>query len=180
MNKLESLKLFKELQLVSEKYRNLTLRDEENEISDNNKLNSILIHYQSKLDDIRKRSNFISVSTREELKGCSPQDISNVLFDLNSFAHQKYNSLKNSDIKSTTFKAVMFTTVDELLLINESISSKEYLNDQNTYFYIYEKILINAFMNFLALKDMDMEDELINSFSQGVFTQLKTLSIISM
>lgn len=180
MNKLESLKLFKELQLVSEKYRNLTLKDDENEITDNNKLNSLLIHYKSKLDDIRKRSNFISLNTREEIKGCSYKDISNLIIDFNSFAYQKYNTLKNSDIKSTTFKAVMFTTVDELMLINESISHKEYLSDPNTYFYVYEKILINAFITFLALKDMDMENDLINSLSQSIFTQLKTLSIISM
>jgi len=54
------------------------------------------------------------------------------------------------------------------------------LKDKNTYFYIYEKIVINAFMTFLALKDMDIETEKRNSLSQAIFSQIKALSIISM
>ncbi|MGL4911868.1 MAG: hypothetical protein ACRC3Y_05475, partial [Romboutsia sp.] len=114
MNKLESLKLFKDLELASNKYRNLVLEDNDIEFNNNNKLNSLILHYQSRIDDIKKRSNFISSSTREELKECSSKDIYKLLVDLNSFAYKKYSSIKNSNISCTSFKAVVLTTVDEL------------------------------------------------------------------
>ncbi len=117
-----------------------------------------------------------------ELKNESSENINKALIDLNNFAYDKYLFIKNSaiDIESTTVNAVMFSTVDELILINRSIEKKEYLEDKNTYFYIYEKILINSFMTFLALKDMDIENKKRNNLSQAILSQIKTLSIISM
>ncbi|MGL4913621.1 MAG: hypothetical protein ACRC3Y_14455 [Romboutsia sp.] len=182
MNKLESLKLFQDIQLVSTKYTTLKLKDNDKEVEDNRKLNSLLEFYKSSLDKIKERSHFVSKQTRDELKNASSKDIYKALIDLNNFANSKYKFVKNSDmdIESTTVKAVMLSTVDELTLINESIRNKEYLKDKNTYFYIYEKIVINAFMTFLALKDMDIETEKRNSLSQGILSQIQTLSIISM
>ncbi|MEG2788968.1 MAG: hypothetical protein RR942_14235, partial [Romboutsia sp.] len=60
-----------------------------------------------------------------------------------------------------------------------SIRNKEYLLDKNTYFYIYEKITINSFMIFLALKDMDIEKLKIDNLSQAILSQIQILSFIS-
>jgi hypothetical protein len=182
MKNLESLKLFQDLQLVSTKYTTLKLKDTEEELQDNKKLNSLLEFYKSSIDNIKEKSNFVLEQTIYELRNESSEDIYKILIDLNNFAYDKYLFIKNSaiDIESTTVNAVMFSTVDELILINRSIEKKEYLEDKNTYFYIYEKILVNSFMTFLALKDMDIENEKRNNLSQAILSQIKTLSIISM
>jgi hypothetical protein len=181
MNKLESLKLFQNLQLISTKYTHLELKDNDKEIEDNRKLNSLLQFYKSNINQIKEKSQFISNQTIYELKNFSSKDTYKTLIDLNNFASEKYNFIKenNMDIESTTVKAIMLSTIDELVLINESIKNKDYLQDKDTYFYIYEKIVINAFMTFLALKDMDIEIEKRNNLSQAIFNQIKVLSIIS-
>lgn len=182
MNNLESLKLFQDLQLVSTKYTTLNLKDTERELQDNKKLNSLLEFYKSNFDDIKEKSNFVLKQTMDELKNESAEDIYKSLVYLNNFAYDKYLFIKNStvNIESTTVNAVMFSTVDELILINKSIKNKEYLEDKNTYFYIYEKILVNSFITFLALKDMNIENEKRNNLSQAILSQIKTLSIILM
>lgn len=180
MDKLQSVKLFQDIQLASVKYKTLKLKDSEKEVEDNRKLSSLLGHYKEQMDDIRKRSNFLSVQTREELKDKNSKDIYKAMLDLNSFSRQKYESILNTEVESTTVKAVMFSTIDELVLVNESIRSKEYLKDKDTYFYIYEEVVINSFMVFLALKDMKLEDSIIHSLSQSIFAQIQVLSIISM
>lgn len=182
MNKLESLKLFQNLQLVSTKYTHLKLKDNDKEVEDNKKLNSLLESYKSNINLIKEKSHFVSKQTIDELKNSNSTDIYKALMDLNNSASEKYNFIKdnNMDIESTTVKAVMLSIVDELVLINESIKNKDYLKDKNTYFYIYEKVVINAFMTFLALKDMDIETKKRNILSQAIFSQIKTLSIISM
>lgn len=182
MKNLESLKLFQDLQLVSTKYTTLKLKDTERELQDNKKLSSLLEFYKSSIDQIKEKSNFVLKQTMYELRNESSEDIYKILIDLNNFAYDKYLFIKNSgiDIESTTVNAILFSTVDELILINRSIEKKEYLEDKNTYFYIYEKILVNSFMTFLALKDMDIENEKRNNLSQAILSQIKTLSIISM
>lgn len=177
MNKLHSLKLFKDIQSVSTNYNHYQLND--NDIDDNKKLNYLLQFYKSKIDEIKKRSNLISKQARDEIKNSSPSCIYNTLIDLNNFSLRKYNNLKLNGIESTPFKAILFATIDELILVNKSIQNKEYLEDKNTYFYIYEKVIINAFMTFLALNDMNIEKESIKNLSQAIFTQIKVLSIIS-
>ncbi|MGL5313466.1 MAG: hypothetical protein ACRC92_09480 [Peptostreptococcaceae bacterium] len=182
MNKLESLKLFQDLQLVSSRYADLKLKDNNQDIEDNKKLNSLLEFYKSNIKQIKERSHFISVQTRNELKNSNTKDIYKLTIDLNNFARDKYAFIKSNEVnvESSGVQAVMLTTIDELNLINESIRNKDYLKDKNTYFYIYEKITINSFAIFLALKDMEIEKEKINSFSQAILSQIQTLSIISM
>lgn len=179
MERFERLKLFKDIQKVSDKYKNFQLKDDNKEIEDNIKLNSLLGFYKEKIDDITNRSNILLVKTKDELKDKNFKDIHKVLVDLNTFSLQKFKSVKDENIDSTTVMAVTHATVDELNLINESIRNKEYLNDKYTYFYIYEKVLLNAFITFLALKEMDMNKKTISDLSQGIFTQLQTLAIIS-
>jgi len=180
MNKLESLKLFQDLQLVSTKYTHLKLKDNDKEVEDNRKLNSLLEFYKSNINQIKERSHFVSKQTRDELKNSNPKDIYKALIDLNNFANEKYNFIKSSDmdIESTTVRAVMLSTVDELVLINESIKNKDYLKDKNTYFYIYEKI--DAKMVFDAFRENDeVAIETINRFkvylSKAMASMINTL-----
>lgn len=180
MNKLESIKLYKDIQSVSSKYADLQLKDDPKDAEDNLKLRSLLQFYKDKLDLVKERAHFVSKQTKDELVNKDSKDIYKTLIDFNNFSLQKYNSLKNDEIESTAIKAVMFSTIDELTLINESIRNKEYLKNKPTYFYIYEKIVINAFMTFLALKDMDIDQNIINNLSQAVLAQIQTLAIVSM
>ena len=180
MNKLESIKLFQDIQLVSEKYKHLELENNKSELEVNLKLQSLIQFYKSKIDELKSRANFISRQTRDELKNSNSKDIYKASIDLNNFAHQKYNALKESNIDSIAINLMIQPTIDELILVNDSIRNKDYLKNKNTYFYIYEKIVTNAFMIFLALKDMDMEQDNIHNLSQGILSQIQTLSIISM
>lgn len=182
MNKLESIKLFNDLQQVSKKYSNLELKNNEKELEDNKKFNSLIQFYKSNINQIKERAHLISKETKEELKNSNSKDIYKTLIQLNNFASEKYKSLSlsNMDLESTTVKAVMLTTIDELIIINESIKNRDYIKDKNTYFYIYEKIIINSFMTFLALKDMNIEKNKIDNLSQAILSQIQTLSFISL
>ena len=106
-----------------------------------------------------------------------------IKFKLNIFFRHSYKqflSLKNIDIESTTVKAVMLSTIDELSLINESIRKKEYLKKQNLYFDIYEQVALSAFITFLSLKDMNIiKQNEINNLSQAIFTQIQAIAISS-
>ncbi len=55
MKNLESLKLFKDLQLVSTKYTTLKLKDTDGELQDNKKLNSLLEFYKSSIDQYKRK-----------------------------------------------------------------------------------------------------------------------------
>ena len=182
MNRLESIKLFQDIQLVSEKYKHLEIEnnESESEFEVNLKLQSLIQFYKSKIDELKSRVNFISRQTRDELKNSNSKDIYKAAIDLNNFSRQKYNTLKESNISSTSINLIIQPTIDELILINDSIRNKDYLKNKNTYFYIYEKIVINAFMIFLALKDMDIKQDNIHNLSQGILSQIQTLSVISM
>ncbi len=176
MNKLYEIKLFKDLQEISNKYINLNLKD--NEIDDNKKIQELINNYKSNIDSIKKRANLISKQTREGTKDSTLKDIYLAGLELNAFASNKYNEImiSNMDIESTPVKAVLLTTLDEL-----NIKNKEYIKDKNNYFYIYEKITINAFMNFLVLKDIESIEKIkIEKLSQAILSQIQTLSLISM
>ena len=83
-------------------------------------------------------------------------------------------------IDSTTVKAVMFATIDELYLINESIRKRDYLENKNLYFNIYENVVLNAFITFLSLRDMNIiKQEDLNDLSQAIFTQIQSIAISS-
>ncbi len=179
MNNLEKLKLFKDIQSVNDKYKRLDISNCENDLEYNKKLQTLIPLYKNKVDDIKNRCRFLSTETREKLKGNTQKDIYKTLIDLNNFSFQKCNSLLKEDIEYTSLKAVLFTTLDELVLINHSIRDKHYLKDKNTYFYVYEKIVTNAFMTLLVLKDVGMDKDKVNSLSQAVLSQIQVLSIIS-
>lgn len=180
MNNIESLQLFKNLQLVSSKYSDIRLKNNINEIENNRKLKSSLNHYYSKIDDINEKCAFVSSKTKDDIKNFSDEEIKKVILDLNNFSSKRYNILKNAPIECTTTKAIMFSTIDKLSLINESIQNKDYIENKSDYLYIYQQITSNAFATFLALKDMNIDETIMNTFSQAIFNQIKVVSIIGM
>lgn len=181
MQKLESIKLFTDLQNVSVKYKTLELRNNTSEVEANKKMQELILTYKSQLQQIKERSNFISKQIREQAQDHNSKDIYTTIVQLNSLSKDKCNYLKNSDMEfeHTCVKAVLLSTVDELSLVSDSIRNKEFLKDKHAYFYIYEKVIINCFMNFLALKDMGIQISKVEALSQAVLSQIQTLSLIS-
>ena len=134
MYRVESLKLFGDISKVSDKYKSWHLKDDENEIKDNRKLKTLLNYHNSRFDHIKEKYDFLSYQTKNELKNKSKYELHKILNEFNNISYKKFSSLKNSNIDSTTVKAVMFATIDELYLINESIRKRDYLENKNLYF----------------------------------------------
>lgn len=176
----ETLKLLDNISKVSDKYKSWHLKDDENEVKDNRKLKVLLNYHSSRLDNIKEKYDFLYNQTKNEFKNKNTDDIHKILNSFNNFSYKKFLVLKNSNIESTTVKAVMFATIDELSLINESIRKKDYLENKNLYFDIYENVALNAFMTFLSLRDMNIiKQEEINDLSQAIFTQIQAIAISS-
>lgn len=182
MDKLKNIKLFNDLNKVSEKYSSLPNLTEENDIKDNNKLQQLILNYRNSMNDIKNRANLISKQSRDLAKNSNSKQVFDTIIELNNFAMDKYNNILNNkeNTESLPVQAVLNTTIEELVLINNSIKYKEFLKDKFSYFYIYEKIVINAFLNFLVLKDMDIDKNKIENLSQAVLSQIQCLSLISM
>lgn len=182
MDKLKNIKLFNDLNKVSEKYSSLPNLTEENDIKDNNKLQQLMLNYRNSINDIKNRANLISKQSRDLAKNSNSKQVFDTIIELNNFAMDKYNNILNNkeNTESLPVQAVLNTTIEELVLINNSIKYKEFLKDKFSYFYIYEKIVINAFLNFLVLKDMDIDKNKIENLSQAVLSQIQCLSLISM
>lgn len=179
MDKIQSLDLFKELQLISTKYSHLKLKNGSQELEDNKKLSSLLYNNSLKKDEIYQKCYFVYDKTREELKDASSNEISKILNELNTFCAQRYQSLKKVSSNSTTISVIMLSTIDELVLVNNSMINKDYLKDLESYITIYEEILVNAFITFLSLKEMNIDDLIMNSLSQSIFNNIKALGLIS-
>ena len=182
MDKLKNIKLFNDLNKVSEKYSSLPNLTEENDIKDNNKLQQLILNYRNSINDIKNRANLISKQSRDLAKNSNSKQVFDTIIELNNFAMDKYNNILNNkeNAESLPVQAVLNTTIEELVLINNSIKYKEFLKDKFSYFYIYEKIVINAFLNFLVLKDMDIDKNKIENLSQALLSQIQCLSLISM
>jgi len=182
MDKLKNIKLFNDLNKVSLKSSSIANLVEENDIKDNNKLQKLILNYKNNISDIKNRANLISKQARDLAKDSNAKQIFDTIIDLNNFAMDKYNNLLNTkeNNESLPVQTILNTTVKELVLINNSIRYKEFLKDKFSYFYIYEKIVINAFLNFLVLKDMNVDKNKIESLSQAILSQIQCLSLISM
>lgn len=180
MYKVENLKLFNDIRKVSDKYKSWHLINDENEIKDNLELKKLLKYHNSRLNYIKSKYDFLYNETKNQFRNKDNNELHKILNAYNNFSNKKFNSLKNIDITSTTVKAVMFATIDELSLINESIQRKDYLNNKTSYFNIYESITLNAFITFLSLRDTNIiKQEHINDLSQGIFTQIQAIAICS-
>lgn len=179
MNRIETLDLFKELQIISTKYSHLKLNNDNQEVEDNRKLNSLLHDNSLKKDEIYQKCYFVYDKTKEELENASIDEKSKIINELNNFCLQRYEALKKIHIQSTTVMAVMFCTIDELILINNSIRNKDYLKDLEAYKSTYEEVLVNAFITFLALKGMNLDEIIMNTLSQSIFNQIKVVALIS-
>lgn len=181
MNKLKNIKLFNDLNKVSLKYNSLSNLVEENDIQVNNNLQQLILNYKNNISDIKNRANLISKQARYFAKDSNTRQIFNTIIDLNDFAMDRYNNIinNNENVESLPVQIIFNATVEELILINNSIKYKEFLEDKFSYFYIYEKTVINAFLNFLVLKNMDVDKNKIEYLSQGILSQIQCLSLIS-
>lgn len=180
MYRVESLKLFDDINKVSNKYKSWHLKDDENEVKDNRKLKTLLNYHNSRLDHIKEKYDFLSYQTKNELKNKNKDELHKILNGFNNFSYKKFSVLKNINIESTTVKAVLFSTIDELFLINESIRKKDYFENKNLYFDIYENVALNSFITFLSLIDMNIiKQENLNDLSQAIFTQIQAIAISS-
>ena len=132
MQKLESIKLFKDLQNISTKYINLELRNNTTEVEAYNKMQELLLVHKSQLQQIKEKSNSISMQIREEIKSNNCNNIYNNIIQLNNLFKDKCNYIKNSDMEfeNTCVKITLLSTVDELSLVNESVRNKDFLNDR--------------------------------------------------
>ena len=182
MQKLESIKLFKDLQNISTKYINLELRNNTTEVEAHNKMQELLLVHKSQLQQIKEKSNSISMQIREEIKSNNCNNIYNNIIQLNNLFKDKCNYIKNSDMEfeNTCIKITLLSTVDKLSLVNESVMNKDFLSDKCNYFSIYENVIIDSFINLLVLKDMGVQISKLEAISQAVISQIQTLSLISM
>ena len=180
MYRYESLKLFNDISKISNKYKSWTLKKNSTEVKYNRILKESLNYHNSRINHIKEKYDFLSNQTKNELKNKSKDELHKILDIFNNFSYKQFLSLKNIDIESTTVKAVMLSTIDELSIINESIRKKEYLKKQNLYFDIYEQVALSAFITFLSLKDMNIiKQNEINNLSQAIFTQIQAIAISS-
>ena len=182
MQKLESIKLFKDLQNISTKYINLELRNNTTEVEAYNKMQELLLVHKSQLQQIKEKSNSISMQIREEIKSNNCNNIYNNIIQLNNLFKDKCNYIKNSDMEfeNTCIKITLLSTVDKLSLVNESVMNKDFLSDKCNYFSIYENVIMDSFINLLVLKDMGVQISKLEALSQAVISQIQTLSLISM
>lgn len=182
MKKLEDIKLFRDLEEASLKYRDLEFKNKDTEIEYNTQLQNLLISYKSQLPQIKNRYDFISKQVKDQSNYYSSKNVYNTIISLNNLVSSKCDYIKNYDLdrEHTCVYAVIGSTVDELSLINNSIKNKDFLKDKHTYLYIYEKISINSFMNFLALKDMSINKNLIDALSQLVLVQIQSVALVSL
>ncbi|MEF9990740.1 MAG: hypothetical protein RRZ84_00800 [Romboutsia sp.] len=177
---IKSLKLFKDIQLISTKYSHIKLKNDEKEIEDNRKLSNALKVQQGRFSEIVNKCNFVAYQTKEEFKNLTKEDVENTISALNSLSFHKYSTLSDINLESTTSKVVLFATLDELNLINKSITNKEYLTYTDAYTSIYKDIIVNSFITFLALKDMNLDENMMNNLSQGIFNQIRVISLLSL
>lgn len=182
MDKLKNIKLFNDLNKVYLKYSSLPNLVEENDIKDNCKLQQLILRYKNNIDEIKNRANLISKQSRDLAKNSSSNEVINTIISLNNFAMDKYNNILNNSesTESLPVQVLLNTTVEELTLINNSIRYKDFLKDRNSYLYIYEKVVINGFLSFLVLKDMDIDSSKIKHLSQAILSQIQCLSLVSM
>lgn len=178
MKNIESLQLFRDLQFVSTNFTNVKLNDNKEEIDNNRKLKASLNQYHSQIDKIKEKCSFVAYKTKEEVKDLNSDEITNLINELNNFSRKRYNLIKEEKIECTTTRSIMFSTIDELTLINKSISNKDYIEDRDEHLYIYHQITSNAFATFLALKVMNLDENVMNALSQAIFNQIKAISIL--
>ncbi|MGL5348130.1 MAG: hypothetical protein ACRDA3_12330 [Peptostreptococcaceae bacterium] len=173
-----TLPLFRDLQLTTSKYKNIQLKNNKEEVDNNRKLKSNLSHYHNKIDEINDKCIFIANKTKDDVKSYNQEDLLKYVSNLNNYSRKIYDLLKEEEIACTTTKAVMFSTLDELILINESIKNKDYILNKDSHIFLYKNITSNAFATFLALKDMNLSEDVMNAFSKSIFNQIKVISVI--
>lgn len=181
MHKLESIKLFRDLQDISLKYNDLELNISKNEFNANKKMQELILNYRSQIKQIKEKYNSISTKIREQSQSNNSSDTYNTIIKLTNLSKDKCNYIKNSDMnfEHICVKSMLLKTVDEISLISDSIRNKDFLEDEHAYFYIYEEFIMNCFINLFILKDMGIQISKMEALSQAVISQIQTLSLIS-
>jgi hypothetical protein len=79
-------------------------------------MQELLLVHKSQLQQIKEKSNSISMQIREEIKSNNCNNIYNNIIQLNSLFKDKCNYIKNSDMEfeNTCVKVTLLSTVDNL------------------------------------------------------------------
>ena len=176
MNNLKDLQLFNDLKSVSKKYSNIQINISSDEVQINSKLKESL-----DLDDLRSKVNFVHSETLNQLSSVETKNFDTVINSLNKFSKDRFNLIKiySKTLTSPSVRAVLDSTLEELLLINNSIENRDFKENKNTYLFLYNETVVNAFASFLAIKDFMDDQDAINGLSQGIFNQMKSISVVS-
>ena len=105
---------------------------------------------------------------------------------MTSYMHDDKKLIEDDFYKSKAFdealiRPLLYWTSTSVIDENDNRNyEKDYLENKNLYFNIYENVALNAFITFLSLRDMNIiKQENLNDLSQAIFTQIQSIAISS-
>ena len=105
---------------------------------------------------------------------------------MTSYMHEDKKLIEDDFYKSKAFdealiRPLLYWTSTSVIDENDNRNyEKDYLENKNLYFNIYENVALNAFITFLSLRDMNIiKQENLNDLSQAIFTQIQSIAISS-
>ena len=105
---------------------------------------------------------------------------------MTSYMHEDKKLIEDDFYKSKAFdealiRPLLYWTSTSVIDENDNRNyEKDYLENKNLYFNIYENVALNAFITFLSLRDMNIiKQEDLNDLSQAIFTQIQSIAISS-
>ena len=105
---------------------------------------------------------------------------------MTSYMHDDKKLIEDDFYKSKAFdealiRPLLYWTSTSVIDENDNRNyEKDYLENKNLYFNIYENVALNAFITFLSLRDMNIiKQEDLNDLSQAIFTQIQSIAISS-
>ena len=105
---------------------------------------------------------------------------------MTSYMHEDKKLIEDDFYKSKAFdealiRPLLYWTGTSVIDENDNRNyEKDYLENKNLYFNIYENVALNAFITFLSLRDMNIiKQEDLNDLSQAIFTQIQSIAISS-
>ena len=105
---------------------------------------------------------------------------------MTSYMHEdkkliEYDFYKSKAFDEALIRPLLYWTSTSVIDENDNRNyEKDYLENKNLYFNIYENVALNAFITFLSLRDMNIiKQEDLNDLSQAIFTQIQSIAISS-
>ena len=105
---------------------------------------------------------------------------------MTSYMHEdkkliEYDFYKSKAFDEALIRPLLYWTSTSVIDENDNRNyEKDYLENKNLYFNIYENVALNAFITFLSLRDMNIiKQENLNDLSQAIFTQIQSIAISS-